>query len=267
MKPLPIRSDQKFLTIRPVGVKESLVWFSKRGSCDVDTRPTTAPSSVCRHLPRRADIGKPTTRGYVIPETADVCRALRASSDTAGDALAGWPTPFVDGSRADENSADETAHAHTRVAATSADNDRRRDPFIGDLISHRFLADYRRRRDEEERRRAQGEREARMVRRANVCVRPTKTSQLRANQWQPQEQTTQTTLWKLPKFAKCARAHLSTFRRGERRACAVRRAQTSATRPEDDDRTLPNVTPRDTRAEECDRSLNADTDADTGLHE
>lgn len=241
-------AKQQTQSVYDVTVKDCLVWPSS-GS---DSKDSGNRSEVVYVSLRTQKQGN-DEQTRLAPVGVDAQR-LRRDDGTVIDALRGWPRhqqltdeqsedqPYdIPADAGDSKKPDRTklpksaaikaksGKSHKRATAKEPDN-----VHVGDLISQRYLHEYMEQRQaEEENERLKKEvtdKAAKQGRRAakdRRDIKANKAAQLRAIALADQVETSPFELWKMEKFTKNARPHLSTFRTNNRQglprgvACAA----------------------------------------------
>ena len=158
---------------------------------------------------------------------------------TVGDALRGWPRYMKQCEQAQlktDNDADndlqkqapaktKTGHATKPSKSKSKSNvtkEKDEDIHVADLISQRFLHEYMEQREAEMERdrkkkeaREKAAREGRRAAKDRTDIKANKAAQLRAIALADRVEASPFDLWKMEKFTRAARPHVSTFRTGQ----------------------------------------------------
>lgn len=154
------------------------------------------------------------------------------------DALRGWPRHMVDSEQVIDKTDDDTQEVTCKQTQTktktgqaaktqktksksNATQDKDEDIHVADLISQRFLHEYMEQRETEMERdkkkkeaREQAAREGRRAAKDRTDIKANKAAQLRAIALADRVETSPHDLWKMDKFTRAARPHVSTFRNG-----------------------------------------------------
>jgi hypothetical protein len=184
-----------------ITVRDCLTWQHQDGFQEQDTY---IPEPTGYYLPSKAELGRAKSRGYEMPPSG-----AHPNHDEDGrviDALRGWPHH-----RGDQDGFDDMAFMDQQDGGGGGGGKKGGDPWMGDLISHKFMMDaIRKRREEEE---AAARKAAAKARKANPGkgdIRGNRTSQLRAIAMAEKVETNPQDLWQMPKFKNNAKPHLTT---------------------------------------------------------
>ena len=155
------------------------------------------------YLATKPDIGQTKSRGYEHPPVVQ----YSSTHDENGrviDALRGWPHNDAD------QLVNEGQFLYPEKQQSGERSDKKGDPWMGDLMAHKFMTDAVRRRKEEEAAAAKKAAGRSKSGRGQADIKVNRAAQLRAIALAEKVEVAPHELWQMPKFKKNARPHLST---------------------------------------------------------
>ena len=213
-----------------ITVRECLVWDAgkkkKGGRGSAANKENETEDQKAHFRPVKGVLGKPMDRGYDMPEVE--YQGTTDDSGTAFEAIRGWPgnrRPEEDEAEKDEQPPckgnSSKGKKPKKKSKKEEEEEAKRDPWMGDLISHRFLNDFAKQREmemEKEQKKKDAKEKAGQTPawQTKTDIKGNKTSQLRAIAAAQKVDINAKDLWQMPKFKDNAEPVLTTFRAGKK---------------------------------------------------
>jgi len=223
-------------SVHDVTVRDCLMWPDND-----KTRPTTIGQEDVVYVSLRQQQQQQQQQQQGPQSSVSQVRAAAPPPEDYGgvsDALRGWPRHLIDCEQVYDKTDDDTQQDTQKQAPTKTKTnqtaktlksksksivtqDKDEDIHVADLISQRFLHEYMEQRETEMERdrkkkeaREEAAREGRRAAKDRTDIKANKAAQLRAIALADRVETSPFDLWKMDKFTRSARPHVSTFRNG-----------------------------------------------------